>query len=73
MQQNLDPSDLPNDLETITDEERFLFRKMGLRMEPFLLLGKINHSDLELKLFSGSFSNSWVILSQEGEDFTVVP
>lgn len=41
----MDPSDLPNDLETITDEERFLFRKIGLSMEPFLLLGKINHYD----------------------------
>lgn len=27
--------------ETITDEERFMFRKLGLRMKAFLLLGKI--------------------------------
>jgi len=25
--------------ETITDEERFMFRKLGLRMNAFLLLG----------------------------------
>jgi hypothetical protein len=25
--------------ETITDEERFMFRKLGLRMKAFLLLG----------------------------------
>ncbi|GMN28955.1 hypothetical protein TIFTF001_047920 [Ficus carica] len=50
VQQNLDPSDLPNDLETITDEERFLFRKMGLRMEPFLLLGRRG-------LYSGTIEN----------------
>ncbi|KAG8090583.1 hypothetical protein GUJ93_ZPchr0011g28938 [Zizania palustris] len=27
-------------LETITDEERFMFRKLGLRMKAFLLLGR---------------------------------
>jgi hypothetical protein len=27
--------------ETITDEERFMFRKLGLRMKAFLLLGNI--------------------------------
>ncbi|KAF5458827.1 hypothetical protein F2P56_022828 [Juglans regia] len=40
VQEYLEPADLPTDLETITDEERFLFRKMGLSMKPFLLLGR---------------------------------
>ncbi|KAF6170600.1 hypothetical protein GIB67_017849 [Kingdonia uniflora] len=40
VQENLSPKDLPTDIETISDEERFLFRKMGLSMKPFLLLGR---------------------------------
>ncbi|PON46791.1 RNA-binding, CRM domain containing protein [Parasponia andersonii] len=40
VQEHLDPAELPNDLETLTDEERFLFRKMGLSMKPFLVLGR---------------------------------
>ena len=48
MQKNLDPSELPIDLETITDEERFLFRKIGLSMKPYLILGKIEYSILVL-------------------------
>lgn len=43
MQESLEPSDLPDDLETLTDEDRFLFRKIGLSMKPFLLLGKNYH------------------------------
>lgn len=39
-QKSLDPAELPSDLETISDEERFLFRKMGLSMKPYLLLGR---------------------------------
>lgn len=52
MQANLDPAELPTDLETLTDEERFLFRKMGLSMKPFLVLGKINPYDYEHNVFS---------------------
>lgn len=40
VQEKLEPAELPTDLETLTDEERFLFRKIGLSMKPFLLLGK---------------------------------
>ncbi|CAL0306979.1 unnamed protein product [Lupinus luteus] len=40
LQGGLEPADLPTDLETLTNEERFLFRKIGLSMKPFLLLGK---------------------------------
>lgn len=40
VQKSLDPAELPSDLETISDEERFLFRKMGLSMKPYLLLGR---------------------------------
>ncbi|KAK1358403.1 CRM-domain containing factor CFM3, chloroplastic/mitochondrial [Heracleum sosnowskyi] len=39
VQDYLEPASLPNDLETLSDEERFLFRKIGLSMKPFLLLG----------------------------------
>lgn len=40
VQEYLQPSAIPSDQEMITDEERFLFRKMGLSMKPFLLLGR---------------------------------
>ncbi|KAI3693113.1 hypothetical protein L6452_32943 [Arctium lappa] len=36
----LNPVDNPADPESITDEERFMFRKLGLRMKAFLLLGR---------------------------------
>lgn len=39
MLQNQEPESLPTDLETLTDEERFLFRRIGLSMKPYLLLG----------------------------------
>lgn len=37
----LQPAERSSDPESITDEERFMFRKLGLRMKAFLLLGKI--------------------------------
>ncbi|GKV13996.1 hypothetical protein SLEP1_g24936 [Rubroshorea leprosula] len=40
VQEHLEPAELPSDLETLTDEERFLFRKVGLSMKPYLLLGR---------------------------------
>ncbi|KAL8210286.1 hypothetical protein R6Q57_007018 [Mikania cordata] len=36
----LNPADNQADPESITDEERFMFRKLGLRMKAFLLLGR---------------------------------
>ncbi|KAK9101319.1 hypothetical protein Scep_024749 [Stephania cephalantha] len=39
VQESLNPTDLPTDLETISDEERFTYRRIGLSMKPFLLLG----------------------------------
>lgn len=36
----LKPSEDTNPHETITEEERFMFRKLGLRMKAFLLLGR---------------------------------
>lgn len=36
----LKPSERQADPESITDEERFMFRKLGLRMKAFLLLGR---------------------------------
>ncbi|RZC49763.1 hypothetical protein C5167_018186 [Papaver somniferum] len=40
VQKFLLPKALPTDLEIITDEERHLFRKMGLSMKPFLCVGR---------------------------------
>ncbi|CAB79733.1 putative protein [Arabidopsis thaliana] len=40
VQKDLDPSELPTDSEIITEEERLLYRKIGLSMDPFLLLGR---------------------------------
>ncbi|WCJ42692.1 CRS1 / YhbY (CRM) domain-containing protein [Euphorbia peplus] len=40
VEEHMEPSGLPSDLETISDEERFLFRKIGLSMKPYLLLGR---------------------------------
>lgn len=37
---SLKPSERQADPDSITDEERFMFRKLGLRMKAFLLLGK---------------------------------
>lgn len=36
-----EPAEMPADRETITEEERFMLCKLGLRMKPFLLLGKV--------------------------------
>lgn len=41
MQEKLEPADLPTDLETLSDEERFLFRKIGLSMKTYLLIGNL--------------------------------
>ncbi|KAK6147703.1 hypothetical protein DH2020_018615 [Rehmannia glutinosa] len=38
--ENQEPENLPTDLETLTDEERFLFRRIGLSMKPYLILGR---------------------------------
>lgn len=40
VQKYLSPAELPTDLETVTDEERFLFRRIGLKMKAFLMLGR---------------------------------
>jgi hypothetical protein len=33
--------DAPDEIETITEEERFMFRKLGLKMSAFLLIGVV--------------------------------
>ena len=33
------PAGAPEDQETVTDEERVMFRRVGLRMKPYLPLG----------------------------------
>ncbi|XP_047152151.1 CRM-domain containing factor CFM3, chloroplastic/mitochondrial [Vigna umbellata] len=40
VQRDMDPAVIPTDLETLTNEERFLFRKIGMSMKPYLLLGR---------------------------------
>ncbi|KAL2325114.1 hypothetical protein Fmac_024172 [Flemingia macrophylla] len=40
VEESLKPSEYKADPESITDEERFMFRKLGLRMKAFLLLGR---------------------------------
>lgn len=40
VEEALTPAERQADLASITDEERFMFRKLGLRMKAFLLLGK---------------------------------
>ncbi|XP_042051021.1 CRM-domain containing factor CFM3, chloroplastic/mitochondrial-like [Salvia splendens] len=37
---NQEPEELPTDLETLTDEERQLFRRIGSSMKPYLVLGR---------------------------------
>lgn len=41
VEESLKPSKQQADPESITDEERFMFRKLGLKMKAFLLLGRI--------------------------------
>lgn len=50
LHEDREPMDLPTDLETLTDEERFLFRKIGLSMKPYLLLGR-------REIFDGTIEN----------------
>ncbi|XP_042028746.1 CRM-domain containing factor CFM3A, chloroplastic/mitochondrial-like [Salvia splendens] len=40
VEESLSPADQADDPESLTDEERFMFRKLGLRMKAFLLLGR---------------------------------
>ncbi|XAR57346.1 hypothetical protein NMG60_11025460 [Bertholletia excelsa] len=40
VEESLAPAEHPADPSSITDEERFMFRKLGLRMKAFLLLGR---------------------------------
>jgi hypothetical protein len=50
IQGDFNPADLPTDLETLTNEERILFRKMGLSMKPYLLLGTNNKFTIALRV-----------------------
>ncbi|XP_057475796.1 CRM-domain containing factor CFM3A, chloroplastic/mitochondrial [Actinidia eriantha] len=40
VEESLSPAERPADLDSLTEEERFMFRKLGLRMKAFLLLGR---------------------------------
>lgn len=46
VEESLKPAEKRTDLEGITDEERFMFQKLGLRMNAFLLLGKLSVSNV---------------------------
>ena len=72
MQESLEPAELPTDLETISDEERFLFRKIGLSMKPYLLLGMYRYLDSAFTVFKKIVNNVRVCLSQGGEEFLMV-
>lgn len=41
VEETLNPLDRRAEPDSLTDEERFMFRKLGLRMKAFLLLGNI--------------------------------
>ncbi|XP_014513573.1 CRM-domain containing factor CFM3A, chloroplastic/mitochondrial [Vigna radiata var. radiata] len=47
---SLKPSEYKADPDSITDEERFMFRKLGLKMKAFLLLGR-------REVFDGTIEN----------------
>ncbi|XP_078172329.1 CRM family member 3A [Carex rostrata] len=50
VEENLKPTVPLQEPETITDEERFMFRKLGLRMKAYLLLGR-------RRVFDGTVEN----------------
>lgn len=41
VEETLNPLDRHAEPDSLTDEERFMFRKLGLRMKAFLLLGNV--------------------------------
>ena len=72
MQGSLEPAQLPTDLETISDEERFLFRKIGLSMKPYLLLGMYCYFDSVPMVFKEIVNNARDFSPQGGEEFLMV-
>lgn len=69
VQDYLEPAELPTDLETLTDEERFLFRKIGLSMKPYLFLGKVRHSKFCITFFQDYVKNIISYVCREARDF----
>lgn len=62
VEQFLQPANRQADPESITNEERFMFRKLGLRMKAFLLLGKVTiHAKFITCFFLLTMSHSWEI------------
>lgn len=55
VEESLNPADRAEDPENLTDEERFMFRKLGLRMKAFLLLGKNISSSQSILVLSANF------------------
>ncbi|RWW49203.1 hypothetical protein BHE74_00044672 [Ensete ventricosum] len=62
VQEFLKPADLPIDLETVSDEERALFRNIGLKMRGALLLVAMRRR----RMFIGEFLVASVIASDIG-------
>ena len=58
LEKSVAPPIVESDREAITEEERYMLRKIGLRMKPFLLLGKsyFNNIDTECNNFIKSSS-----------------
>lgn len=52
VEESLKPVEHLADPGSITEEERFMFRKLGLRMQAFLLLGKNYLENISLYCFS---------------------
>ncbi|KAJ0093589.1 hypothetical protein Patl1_25231 [Pistacia atlantica] len=59
----LKPTERQADPESITDEERFMFRKLGLRMKAFLLLGRRGVFDVD------KISKGYAIIVFRGKDY----
>lgn len=58
VEESLKPAERTRDPESITDEERFMFRKLGLRMKAFLLLGNYKLSSI-YRLLMIFFKAKW--------------
>lgn len=76
-EQTLQPP--PLDKEGITEEERYMLRKVGLRMKPFLLLGEClqckslskeqHHRLLTISRFELILSCNFLFIFQAGEEY----
>lgn len=54
LEKSVKPPLVEPDREAISEEERYMLRKVGLRMGPYLLLGQLPNAALYLCLVSNS-------------------